>query len=162
MSPWRFCPQCGQNLLTRPEGGRDRLACSDASCGYVFWDNPVPVVAGLVEHGSDVILIQNHGWPANWWGLVTGFLESGETPAEGIVREVDEELGLAAELVNMIGIYPFFQLNQLILAYHLRAQGPITLGSELAGYKAVPISKLRPWPQATGQAVADWLAARQS
>jgi len=24
---------------------RPRLACPDSACGFVFWDNPVPVVA---------------------------------------------------------------------------------------------------------------------
>lgn len=155
----RYCPLCTRPLARRPVDGEERLACQDAGCGWVFWDNPAPVVAGLVEHGHDVILIQNRGWPPEWWGLVTGFLERGETPEEGMLRELDEELGLAGEIVSLIGVYSFRRANQVIIAYHLRAAGPITPGEELAGYKAVPIAKLRPWPGATGQAVADWLAA---
>ena len=159
-APPRFCPACAAPLETRAIDGLRRLACPDPQCGYVFWDNPVPVVAGVVEYGDSVILIQNQGWPPDWWGLVTGFLERGETPEQGVLREVREELGLEASLRRYIGSYSFFAKNQLILAFHLTAEGPITQGEELAAYKPVPIAKLKPWPGATGQALADWLAGR--
>ncbi len=157
----KYCPQCGGPLETRLIGGRERRACPDEACGFVFWLNPAPVVAGLVEHGQDVILIQNKEWPPGWWGLVTGFLESGESPEEGMLRELEEELGLKGEIQGLIGVYPFLRANQVIIAYHLVAQGEIVQGEELSGYKRVPIAKLKPWPGATGQAVADWLAARR-
>ena len=155
-----FCPQCAARLISISHEGRSRLACPQAQCDYVFWDNPLPVVAGLVEHQGKVLLIQNKGWPPKWWGLVTGFLERGETAEQGMLREVDEELGLKAQIVSLIGVYTFTQRNQVIMAYHLTAQGQITVGDELNGVKAVDPDKLRPWPQATGLAVADWLAER--
>src|SRR5437868_1938115 len=55
---------------------------------------------------------------------------------------------------------PFLEMNQMILAYHVRGHGEIIVGDEIAGVKAVPPDKLRPWPLGTGQAVRDWLAAR--
>ncbi|TMA12584.1 MAG: hypothetical protein E6J84_12895 [Deltaproteobacteria bacterium] len=51
-------------------------------------------------------------------------------------------------------------MNQIILAYHVRGHGEIVVGDEIAGVKAVPPDKLRPWPLGTGQAVRDWLEAR--
>lgn len=156
----RYCPVCAKKLVTQELADRPRKACPDPDCGWVFWDNPLPVVAGIVEHEGNVILIQNKGWPPDWWGLVTGFLERNETAEEGIRREVAEELGLEAKVQSFVGVYSFFQRNEFIVAYHLTAQGPITQGDELNGYKSIPIDKLRPWPGATGQAVADWLAKR--
>jgi NAD+ diphosphatase len=143
-----------------PRAGRDRPCCPDDSCGFVFWDNPLPVVAAIVEHDGLVVLARNHGWPDKMYGLVTGFLEKGETPEEGIVREVAEELGVDADVRSMVGVYPFIQRNELIVAYHVTATGEITLGDELAGIKRIPPEKLRPWPFGTGLAVRDWLAAR--
>jgi len=156
----RFCPLCARPLVTRPVDGIDRQACPDAGCGWVFWDNPLPVVAGLVEHQGQVLLIQNRGWPPDWWGLVTGFLERGESPEAGVLREVREELNLDAELRGLIGAYGFARQNQVIIAYHLEAFGPYAPGPELNGVKPIPTERLKPWPGATGQAVADWLAAR--
>jgi NAD+ diphosphatase len=159
--PYRFCPLCTRSLVLRLVDGQERLACSDPACAFVLWDNPVPVVAGLVEHQDTVLLIQNQGWPSHWWGLVTGFLERGESPEEGMLREVREELNLAAQLQGLIGIYSQLPQNQVILAYHLTASGDYSPGPELAGVKPVPIAQLRPWDSATGYAVADWLARRE-
>jgi NAD+ diphosphatase len=53
-------------------------------------------------------------------------------------------------------------MNQVIIAYHLPADGEIVLdASELAGYKEVPVEKLRPWDFGTGAAVRDFLAQRR-
>src|SRR5262249_55433593 len=71
----RFCPRCATPLNPRQTGGRERLACPGPDCGFVFYDNPLPVVAGLVEHEGDVLLVRSVGWPESWYGLVTGFLE---------------------------------------------------------------------------------------
>ena len=53
-----------------------------------------------------------------------------------------------------------FQMNQLILAFHVPAQGEIVLGDELAAIKRVPIERLKPWTIGTGPAVRDWLGRR--
>ena len=76
------------------------------------------------------------------------------------MRELREELGLEGEIVSFIGYYTFFHMNQLILAFHILAQGEIELGSELESYKHVPPEELRPWSLGTGPALKDWLAAR--
>lgn len=157
--PPTYCLRCATPLVEREDGGLPRPACP--TCDYVFYDNPTPVVAALIEHEGDVILARNKGWPEAWYGLVAGYLERDETPEEGMLREVKEELDLDGEIVALIGVYSFFRMNQVIIAYHVRAEGVITLGDELADYKRVPSEKLRPWPQGTGQAVSDWLAARQ-
>lgn len=136
-----------------------RHVCTAEGCGWVFYDNPTPVVAALVEHEGAVVLVRNHGWPAGWYGLVTGFLERNESPEDAVLRELEEELGLTGEVVSLIGLYPFAQRNELIIAYHVRAQGAIRLGDELEAYKRVPRDRLRPWPFGTGHAVRDWLAS---
>ena len=156
----RFCPSCGKSLTSREWGGRVRQVCSDEECGYTVYDNPVPVVAALLEHGQTVLLVRNKGWPEKWYGLVSGFLERDETPQEGVLREVKEETGLTGQVVSLIGVYPFYEMNQIIIAYHVRARGEIVVGDEIAGVKAVLPDKLRPWPLGTGPAVRDWLAAR--
>jgi NADH pyrophosphatase NudC (nudix superfamily) len=126
----------------------------------VYYGNPTPVVAAIVQQGDDVILARNRGWPDGWFGLVTGFLEAGETPEAGVLRELHEELGLAGTIRELVGVYAFAQRNELIIAYHVEAEGEIVLGPELEVSKRVPIAKLRPWPFGTGEAVRDWLSSR--
>ena len=107
-----------------------------------------------------MILARNKAWPEKMFGLITGFLEQGETPDAAVLREVREELGLNATIARFIGNYAFFEMNQLLLAYHVPARGEIVLGDELADIKRVPIERLKPWTIGTGPAVRDWLAGR--
>jgi NADH pyrophosphatase NudC (nudix superfamily) len=158
---YSFCPKCGSSLIIVELGGKPRQKCSSESCDHVFWDNPTPVVASIVEHEGNVILVQNKGWPEKWFGIVAGFLEKGETPEQGALREIKEEIGLDGEIVSFIGHYYFEQMNQLIVAFHVKAEGEIILGDELARYKALPPEKVRPWNLGTGPALKDWLNARK-
>ena len=158
----KFCPQCGLDLKPAEIDGRPRLSCTSATCDYVFWDNPIPVVAALVEREGMVVMVRNREWPPKIYGLVTGFLEKNETPESGILREVKEELGLDGRIDDFIGCYAFFEMNQLILAYHVQVRGEIILGQELAEIKMVLPEKLRPWAFGTGHAVKDWLERRKT
>jgi ADP-ribose pyrophosphatase YjhB (NUDIX family) len=160
MPEFVYCPRCARTLVEREESGLVRRACPENTCGFIFYDNPIPVVAALVEYDGAVVLVRSHGWPADWYGLVTGFLERGEAADAGALREVKEELGLDGRIVRLIGVYPFERMNQIIIAYHVAATGTLALGDELAGHKLVPPDRLRPWRSGTGDAVADWLASR--
>ena len=156
--PYKFCPQCTTPLETVEIERVGRQKCP--SCEFVHWDNPIPVVAAVVEHEGKVILTRNKGWPEKWLGIVAGFLEKGETPEEGVLREVKEELGLDGEIVSFIGHYAFEMRNQIISAYHVRAEGEIVIGDELESIKALPLEEIRPWDRGTGPALKDWLASR--
>ena len=157
----RFCPRCAAPLKQVDLGGASRMACPEAACGYVHWDNPIPVVAAIVEHEGSVVLARNRSWPENMYRLVTGFLERGESPQQGVAREVKEELDLDASTTNLVGVYAFERKNELIIAYHVEAAGVISLNEEeLVDYRAIALARLRPWKFDTGLALADWLRGR--
>ncbi len=161
----RHCIRCGAPLAPHVEEDRTRLRCAGSgdapSCGWVHYGNPAPVVAAIVTQGEDVILVRNHGWPEKWFALVTGFLEAGERPEDGVLRELREEIGMDGTIIELVGAYTFVQKNELIIAYQVEvAAGEPVLGAEIEAFKRVPIAKLRPWPFATGDAVRDWLARR--
>lgn len=160
MSVFQFCPRCARPLSDRLQGGFTRRVCEDGNCGYVYWDNPTPVVAAVVEHEGQLILARNKLWPMKFYALVTGFLEKNEVPHEAVLREVEEELGVQAQTPTFIGHYGFERMNQLIIAYHVVASGEIVLGEELSEYIRVPFDKARYWPAATGLALRDWLRSR--
>lgn len=161
MATMNFCPQCGKPLITKFKDDRERILCDDEeNCGFVHWNNPTPVVAAIVEHEGDIILARNAAWPDTWYALITGFLEAGETPEEGILREVKEELNLDGTIVEFIGLYEFHRMNQLLIAYHVKATGTIQLSEELVDYKRKKDHEIQPWASGTGKAVQDWQAKR--
>jgi ADP-ribose pyrophosphatase YjhB (NUDIX family) len=94
------------------------------------------------------------------FALITGFMEAGETPQEGITREIQEETHLTTNALNLIGVYDFQRMNQVIIAYHAVATGEVRLSPELAEYRLYAPETVRCWPAGTGYALADWLRAR--
>ena len=158
VSLYRFCPQCATPLERRIAGERERAACP--ACGWVHWDNPAPVVAAVIEYEGRVLLARNAAWPPKMFALVTGFLERDETPQAAVAREVKEETNLDTQASSLIGVYDFARKNELIIAYHVVANGTVRLSGELADYRLIEPAKLRPWPAATGLALADWMRAR--
>jgi NAD+ diphosphatase len=153
-----FCAHCGAPLADAMLAGRVRRAC--AHCNWVHWDNPTPVVAALIEYQGKVLLARNRAWAPKTFALVTGFLERDETPAAAIAREVLEETGLTVHACDLIGVYEFAPRNEIIIAYHVQAEGIVELGEELVEYRLLEPERVRPWPLGTGLAVADWLRAR--
>ena len=159
---FNYCPSCRSEITDQIIEQEPRRACSNDACNFVHYENPTPVVAAIVEHEGEIILAHNREWPMRFFGLITGFLEKNELPEPAILREVKEELDLDAHSPTLIGHYGFQAMNQLIIAYHVHAEGVITLNHELDEYKRVKIEKLQPWPTGTGQAVADWLESKTS
>jgi len=161
----RFCPQCATALASiealEDSGPTTRLRCP--ACGWTHWNNPTPVLAAVIEcvdRDGRLLLARNAAWTARMFGLVTGFMEAGETPQQGITREVAEETALQVEALALIGVYDFQRMNQVIIAYHAQARGEIELSPELAEYKLFAPQDVRCWPAGTGHALADWLRSR--
>ena len=101
----------------------------------MYWNNPVPVVAALIEYDGNYIIARNVQWPRRIYSLISGYLEAGETPQQAVVREVGEELGLSAKIIRWLGNYAFFEKNQLILCYEVQAWGALKTNHELADVK---------------------------
>lgn len=160
MQPVRYCPKCASKLDTKLIEGVERKACSSPGCGFVHWDNPLPVVAALVEYQGQIILARNAKWPHEIFSLVTGFLERKESPERAVIREVKEELGLDSEVTSFIGHYPFAEMNQIILAFSVRAVGELKTSVEIAETRMITIEQLRAYDfgplYITSAVVNDW------
>ena len=160
-----FCPTCAtplQMISAEEDGGpKTRLRCP--ACAWTHWNNPTPVLAAVVEladRDGQVLLARNAAWKGKFFGLITGFMEAQESPQQGIAREVFEETSLRVDSLELIGVYDFQRMNQLIVAYHAVARGEISLSPELAEYKLFAPADLRCWRAGTGYALADWLTRR--
>jgi NADH pyrophosphatase NudC (nudix superfamily) len=161
----RFCTHCASPLewLTQSEdgGAKSRLRC--LACGWTHWNNPTPVLAAVIQcadRDGQLLLARNAAWPGKSFGLITGFMEAGETPEEGIRREIAEETSLNTTRLELLGVYDFQRMNQVIIAYHAVAHGEIALSPELAEYRLFPLDQVRCWPAGTGYALAKFLRDR--
>ncbi|HEY1128770.1 MAG TPA: NUDIX domain-containing protein [Roseateles sp.] len=162
MTAYRFCPLCASELalITQAEDGGDKERLRCRACTFTHWNNPTPVLAAVIEctdRNGQVLLARNAAWPGRFFGLITGFMEAGESPEDGIRREIAEETSLEVDSLSLLGVWDFQRMNQIIIAYHAAAHGEIRLSPELAEYQLFAPEAVRCWPQGTGQALATWL-----
>ncbi len=159
---FRFCPSCATPLawIAQMEDGGEKQRLRCPACAYTHWNNPTPVLAAVIEYRDRILLAQNAAWPGKMFALITGFMEAGETPEDGIAREVKEETNLDVGALQLIGVYDFQRMNQVIIAYHAVADGEVRLSPELVDYRLYTPETVKCWPAGTGYALADWLRSR--
>jgi len=112
------------------------------------------------DRDGRLLLARNAAWPMKFYGLITGFMEAGETPEDGIRREIAEETALQVSRLSLVGVHDFQRMNQVIITYHAVAQGDIVLSEELVDYKLIAPEAVKCWPAGTGRALAQWLQGR--
>ena len=104
--PHRFCPRCGAPLrvVLRPE--TDHLVQVCPACGRVHYRNAKPCVGVLAMRDGHLLLVRRGIAPfRGHWDIPGGFLEEGESPERGALREVEEETGLTVRLTGLLGFY---------------------------------------------------------
>jgi cysteine synthase B len=162
---FNFCPNCATplQLLAQMEDGGEKARLRCPACAWTHWNNPTPVLAAIIEcadRDGMVLLARNAAWQGRMFALITGFMEAGESPEEGITREVAEETNLVVEELNLVGVYDFQRMNQVIVAYHAVARGEVVLSPELAEYRLYRPEDIKCWRAGTGYAMAKWLTDR--
>ena len=83
------------------------------SCGFIYWNNSRPTAGGVVEDSQGRVLLGRRGINPSkgLWDLPGGFLEPGEHPEAGFVRELLEE-SFRTRMSNSAQI-----LNQLVVGH---------------------------------------------
>ena len=120
---FKFCPICRTELAAKDIDGVARLAC--AGCGWVNYQNPVPVAVAAVINGRREVLVTRRAFEpaAGQWSLPGGFVESNEHPEEACLRELLEETGIKGEIVRLAGIYSFSSRihgSLLVMGYEVK------------------------------------------
>lgn len=104
-----------------PDDGdtKERAICT--SCQIVHYENPLNVV-GTVPHLDDRVLLckRNIEPRRGKWTLPAGFMELGETAAQGATRETDEEAGAQIELEPLFSVLSVPRAGQVHLFYRAR------------------------------------------
>ncbi|MGZ4736484.1 MAG: NUDIX hydrolase N-terminal domain-containing protein [Acidimicrobiia bacterium] len=85
-------------LSLPPEAVRARLA---RDLGYVT--AKVGADAAIFDDSDRIFLVQRAD--DHCWGLVSGWVDAGESPADTVVREVQEEVGLVARIDALVDVF---------------------------------------------------------
>ena len=121
-SPIKHCRNCGAAVVYRlPDDGdtHERAVCP--ACDTIHYENPLNVVGTVPYLGERVLLCKRNIEP-RWgkWTLPAGFMELGETTAEGAARETVEEAGARFELEDLLSVLSVPRVGQVHLFYLAR------------------------------------------
>ena len=149
----------GPSVETVPEGDdRVRLVCPD--CGYISYENP-KVVVGAVCVWQDRFLICRRAIEPRQgrWTIPAGYLELGETTADGARREVQEEAGAEVRIIGLLGLYEIPHINQVYVFHRAKMTGPeFAPGQESEAVELVQWADI-PWDELAFPSVA-WALRR--
>ena len=76
-------------------------------CGKEVWPQLAIAIIVLIRKGDEVLLVHARNFRHDFYGLVAGFVETGETLEQAVYREVMEETGLHITNLRYYGSQPW-------------------------------------------------------
>ncbi len=150
--PIKHCRVCGSAVVYRqPDDGDTRQRAVCPACHTVHYDNPLTVVGTVPVWGNDgsqVLLCKRNIEPRRGkWTLPAGFLELGETTAEGAARETIEEAGASFEMQALFALMNVVRVGQVHLFYRAKLlSGDFNPGHESMEARLFTESEI-PWEE---------------
>ena len=117
----QHCRVCGAATQYRipPDDNRERAICS--ACGEIHYENPLNVVGTVPVWGDQVLLCRRNIEPRHgMWTLPAGFMELGESTADGALRETIEEAGANVEMQGLFSVLNVVRVGQVHFFYRAR------------------------------------------
>ena len=117
----KFCNSCGSSVVQRiPEGDTFVRAVCDA-CGTIHYENPKVVVGCLPAYQGRILICKRAIEPRyGLWTLPAGFMENGESAAEGAAREALEEANARVEIEDLYTVYSIPHISQVYMMFRAR------------------------------------------
>ncbi|WP_003542655.1 NAD(+) diphosphatase [Desulfotomaculum nigrificans] len=109
----RFCGRCG----TLNEDKKDERAKICPNCGLVSFPRISPAVIVAVIKDNQILLARNKKFTSNYYSVIAGFVEAGETLEECIKREIREEVGIEVKNIKYFGSQPWPFPDSLMMAF---------------------------------------------
>ena len=97
-----FCGRCGGQM----EKSTD-ISKRCVKCGNEVWPQLSTAVIVLIRKGDEALLVHSKNFKRKYYGLVAGFVETGETLEEAVKREAMEETGLTINNLQYFGSQPW-------------------------------------------------------
>jgi len=144
----RFCSNCGAAVNLRvPEGDtRPRAVCE--ACGSVHYSNPRVVTGCVLVHQGQILLCRRAIEPrSGYWTVPAGFLEDGESMADGAAREAMEEALAPATDLTLFAVMDVPTVRQVHVMYRGSLAAPTWgVGEESSAATLVAPADL-PWSE---------------
>ena len=137
-----FCPQCGAKLGSVPFGDDGRVPWCKA-CHKPFFDIfPVVAITMVVNEAEEVALLKPKYMSEKYYNFVSGYVQPGEQAEVCALREVQEEIGIAAKDVRFVCSQWEAEQQMLLLGFVARARkGDFALSGEINAACWAPVAE---------------------
>ncbi len=98
----KFCGVCGAPMRMDTDISKK---CTE--CGKEIWPQLATAIIVLIHKGDEVLLVRAKNFKRDYYGLVAGFVETGETLEEAVIRETQEETGIKISNIRYFGSQPW-------------------------------------------------------
>lgn len=109
----QHCGCCGE-----PMQWHSPISKRCTNCGQEIWPQLNTAIIVLVHRGDEALLVKSRNFKRNFYGLVAGFVETGESLEECVCREVREETGLDITNIRYFGSQPWPYPMGLMVGFH--------------------------------------------
>ena len=109
----KFCGKCGGKMKLHTDISK---VCT--KCGCEIWPQLSTAVIVLIRREDKVLLVHANNFKGHYYGLVAGFVETGETLEQAVQREVMEETGLTIKNLRYFGSQPWPYPCGLMVGFH--------------------------------------------
>jgi NAD+ diphosphatase len=111
----RFCGSCGTPLALVVR----EMAQACPACRAVWYPmiSPAMIVAVTRNGGREILLAQGRNRTHNWYSLIAGFCEAGESVERTVEREVREETGIAIRNLRYVASQGWAFSQSLMLGF---------------------------------------------
>lgn len=125
----KFCGMCGAPMKLHTD-----ISKRCTNCGKEVWPQLATAIIVLVRRGDSILLVHAHNMKGRFYGLVAGFVETGETLEECVQRELMEETGIKVRNIRYFGSQPWpYPCGLMVGFYADYAEGELRLQrSEIA------------------------------
>lgn len=156
----RFCPRCG--TPTRQDAPIMKRC---PNCKNEIFPSVSPAILVLVRKEDKILMVHARNFKGSFYGLVAGFVETGETLEQCVHREVMEETGLKIKNLKYFGNQPWPYPSNLMLGFIADYEsGEIKLQEDelsAAGFFAKDNLPERPSHPSLARKMIDWWIAQE-
>ncbi len=127
----KFCSNCGVPVILKIPAGdtRDRWVCD--ACTIVHYQNPKMVVGCVPERDGKILLCKRAIEPRHgFWTVPAGFMELGETIAQGATRETLEEACAEVRIGHLFASVDVVEAGQVHLFFTAALMSDFAAGEE--------------------------------
>jgi NAD+ diphosphatase len=109
----QYCGKCGSKMLHKS----DERAMICPACHTVVYPRISPAIIVAILCKDKILLARNNNFSGNWYSLISGYVDVGETLEEALIREVKEEVGLEVKNIRYYKSQPWAISGTLMVGF---------------------------------------------